>query len=46
MAGTRSTNGRDDKCSQPFRFEDVTGGDHFEHLEVDERIILKWMLRK
>jgi len=43
MGGTRSTRGIDEKCIQYFGRENLKGG---EHSDVDERIILKWILGK
>jgi hypothetical protein len=44
MGGARSTHGRD-RCTQYILLKS-NGRDHLEDLDVDWRIILKWILGK
>jgi hypothetical protein len=46
VGGACSTYGRNEKCVEIFFSENVKGKNIFEDLSVDERIILKWVLKK
>jgi hypothetical protein len=44
--GTRTTDGRDEKCKQTCSLENVKGKNHLGVLGVYGTIILKWILSK
>jgi len=46
MGETCSTRGRDDETRTKSWPENLKGRDHSEHLRVDRRIILEWILGK
>jgi hypothetical protein len=45
IGGACRTDGRDEKCLQYFGWK-TEGRDYSEHLDVDGRIILEWILGK
>jgi hypothetical protein len=46
MGGTCSTHGRNQETQIKYWSENLKGKDHLEDLGIDERKLLKWILKK